>query len=154
MSQRGTYRVIAAELVRRIEDGTYAAGSVMPSEPSLAQEFGVARNTVRSALGALEAAGSVEAMPGQGRRVVGEPVAGVEAPTAYERVAAAIREGIRAETFDSAVPLPSEARLMEDHGVSRNTVRRAYRLLQEEGTIVIRHGAGAFVAPTTDDAAR
>ncbi|WP_243790169.1 winged helix-turn-helix domain-containing protein [Saccharopolyspora gloriosae] len=154
VSQRGTYRVIAAELTRRIKDGTYAAGSLLPSEPTLAKEFGVARNTIRSALGTLEAAGAVEALPGQGRRIAGEPDQGVESTTAYERVAAALRAGIQEGKFDAELPLPSEVRLMDEHGVSRNTVRRAYRLLQEEGTIVIRHGAGAFVAPTADDAAQ
>lgn len=154
VSQRGTYRVIARELERRIKDGTYEAGSLMPSESSLAHEFGAARNTVRSALGVLESAGAVEALPGQGRRVAGGGSPKEETRTAYQRVAAAIRAGIENEEFDVGFPLPSEASLMDEHGVSRNTVRRAYRLLEDEGTITIRHGAGAFVASTSDDVAK
>ncbi|MDR7300412.1 winged helix-turn-helix domain-containing protein [Haloactinomyces albus] len=76
----------------------------------------------------------------------------MSATTAYERLAATLRERIEAGEFQPAMPLPSEARLQEEHGVSRNTVRRAYRLLEDEGTIVIRHGAGAFVAQPDSDA--
>lgn len=154
MSQRGTYRSVATELSRRIKSGTYAAGSMLPSEPSLAIEFSIARNTIRSALAVLEDDGLVEALPGQGRRVAGEPGPEDRAATAYERVAEAIRSTITDDDFDSAAPLPSESRLMGEHGVSRNTVRRAYRLLEEEGTIVIRHGSGAFAASPTDDTAQ
>ncbi|SDO94820.1 regulatory protein, gntR family [Actinopolyspora xinjiangensis] len=146
MADRGTYRVIASELERQIKAGHYAPGTLLPSESSLAGEHSVARNTVRSALDVLEESGLVEVLPGHGRRVVGEPASPGDATTAYERLAAEFRERIAAGEFRSEMPLPGEARLAKQHGVSRNTVRRAYRLLADEGTIVIRHGAGAFVA--------
>lgn len=151
MAERGTYRLIAAELERQIRAGQYASGTLLPSEPSLAREHAVARNTVRAALDVLEEAGLVEVLPGHGRRVTGRTSA-TAATTAYERLAAAVRERIDTGEFAPETALPSEARLREEHGVSRNTVRRAYRLLEEEGRIVIRHGAGAFVAQPDSDA--
>lgn len=151
MAERGTYRLIAAELERLIGSGEYPAGSLLPSEPTLARDHGVARNTIRAALEVLAEAGLVEVLPGHGRRVAGEAEA-ASATTAYERLAAALSERVTAGEFHPETPLPSEARLQEEHGVSRNTVRRAYRLLEEQGTIVIRHGAGAFVAQPDSDA--
>ena len=41
--------------------------------------------------------------------------------------------------------LPSEAAIAKTLGVSRNTLREAYILLENEGVIVRRHGIGTFV---------
>jgi len=41
--------------------------------------------------------------------------------------------------------LPTETELANMIGVSRATLREAFRLLQEEGTIISRHGVGTFV---------
>lgn len=43
----------------RILDGTYPADKPMPGELAISQEFGIARNTVRKALGALREEGLV-----------------------------------------------------------------------------------------------
>jgi DNA-binding GntR family transcriptional regulator len=110
----------------------------------LADEHGVARGTVRSALGLLLEEGLVEIVPGIGRRIAGDADR-TEPTTAYERVAADLAERVRTGEFGPRVLLPSEATLMERYGVSRNTARRAYRLLADSGLVVIRHGAGAFV---------
>jgi GntR family transcriptional regulator len=42
--------------------------------------------------------------------------------------------------------LPSEEELMETYGVSRTTVRRAFRALVDQGILVRRQGKGTFVA--------
>jgi DNA-binding GntR family transcriptional regulator len=34
---------------------------------------------------------------------------------------------------------------MEQYGVSRNTARRAFKVLADSGVVVVRHGVGAFV---------
>ena len=44
--------------------------------------------------------------------------------------------------------LPSEATIAKNLGVSRNTLREAYLLLEGEGIIVRRHGIGTFIAQT------
>lgn len=41
--------------------------------------------------------------------------------------------------------LPSEQKLSEQLGVSRNTVREAIKTLEQEGILYIRHGVGTFV---------
>ena len=42
--------------------------------------------------------------------------------------------------------LPSEATIAKNLGVSRNTLREAYLLLESEGIIMRRHGIGTFIA--------
>jgi DNA-binding GntR family transcriptional regulator len=116
-----------------------------PSEFSLSEHYSVARGTVRSALAILVEDGLLEIVRGQGRRVVSD--AGTHAPaTAYERIAADLRQRIGAGEFGPSDPLPSEAALTSEYAVSRNTVRRAYRALSEAGAVVIKHGSGAFPA--------
>lgn len=119
-------------------------GALLPSEMQLVDEHGVARGTVRAALGLLVDEGVIEVVPGIGRRVAGSvPAPGSE--SAYQRIAADLAERVRQGHFEPAAPLPSEAMLVAEYGVSRNTVRRAYRLLIDSGLVVVRHGAGAFV---------
>lgn len=60
------YARIEADLRRQIGDGTLALGSRLPAEQDLAQRYGVARMTVRQALGRLSAAGIVERRHGVG----------------------------------------------------------------------------------------
>jgi GntR family transcriptional regulator len=60
------YARIEADLRRQIGDGTLALGSRLPAEQDLAQQYGVARMTVRQALGRLSAAGIVERRHGVG----------------------------------------------------------------------------------------
>ena len=60
------YRQIADTLRARIDDGTYPPGSALPSESSLAAEFGVTRPTVRQGLAELRAEGAVNVLMGRG----------------------------------------------------------------------------------------
>ncbi len=48
------YRQLYTLLARMIADGTYAAGSMLPSEPELMRHYGASRTTVRRAIGMLE----------------------------------------------------------------------------------------------------
>jgi GntR family transcriptional regulator len=63
------YRSIAAELSSRITSGQYPAGSLLPSEAEIAQEFGVTRMTVRHALSGLATQGTIERRHGHGTLV-------------------------------------------------------------------------------------
>jgi len=49
--------------------------------------------------------------------------------------------------FPEGRPLPPVRQLAADLGVNLNTVAAAYRDLQNEGLILVKHGARAVVAP-------
>jgi DNA-binding FadR family transcriptional regulator len=76
---------------------------------------------------------------------------GVRVPKAAEIVAAKLRRTIVDGTLTPGDMLPSEARMIEDFGVSRPTIREAIRILEFENLIVVTRGArgGAKVQPHT-----
>lgn len=112
----------------------------MPSEMALAAEFGVARNTVRRALAALESDGVIASLPGRGR-VVG--------PTTVDAAFRRVADGLRAEIMSGRLSpgdrVPSESQLMVHYGVSRATARRGLTVMHAEGLITAVHGKGRFV---------
>ena len=60
------YEVIKSFLVRELTSERYVPGDALPSEITLAKTLGVARNTVRQALGELEKEGLVCRLKGKG----------------------------------------------------------------------------------------
>src|ERR1022692_4463264 len=60
---------ISADLRRQIQEGSLGPGALLPSEPELAREYSVSRQTARSALQALEQEGLVIVRPRRGRVV-------------------------------------------------------------------------------------
>src|SRR5579863_4674566 len=62
-------RQITDTLRRQINDGTLGPGALLPSEPELAREYDVNRQTARAALQALEREGLVVVRPRRGRIV-------------------------------------------------------------------------------------
>jgi DNA-binding FadR family transcriptional regulator len=66
---------LTAELVQvmgdRVRDGRWAAGSKLPKEADLIDEFGVSRTVVREAMSRLQAAGVLETRHGVGTFVMG-----------------------------------------------------------------------------------
>ncbi|MEM1264591.1 MAG: FCD domain-containing protein [Pseudomonadota bacterium] len=64
---------MAAALRRAIEDGTYRRFERLPPSRGLAEDLGVARNTLRDALHLLEREGLLETRPGSGTYVVAPP---------------------------------------------------------------------------------
>lgn len=146
MVPRGTSRRIADELREAILSNDFAPGSVLPSESQLAARYGASRGTIRAALMLLSGHGLVEVVPGRGRRVVGG-LLNESSGTKWAHLATVLRERLNADKFALDAPMPSEAALIEEFQVSRNTVRRAYRHLVEAGLVVIRQGVGAFPAP-------
>lgn len=67
-----TVRIVADTILARIRSETYAADERLPSERALAEELGVARNTVREALDALDGLGVIRRRAGSGTFVTGE----------------------------------------------------------------------------------
>ena len=66
----------------------------------------------------------------------------VHLPKMAEIVASDLRGQIIAGQLREGDPLPPEDQLMEDAGVARTTVREALRILESEGLLVVRRGAG------------
>ncbi len=60
---------IAAVLARRIAEGTYAVGALMPTEKALMTEFGTSRHTIRAALQQLQDSRLVSRRRGSGTLV-------------------------------------------------------------------------------------
>lgn len=74
----------------------------------------------------------------------------------YRQVADEIRRLIAGGALTEGETLPSVRQVAVDLGVNLNTVAGAYRELQTEGLVTIRHGSGAVVASrrtSTRDAA-
>lgn len=63
----------------------------------------------------------------------------------YRLVAQSLREQILRDRFSAEEPLPTEVALAVEHGLSRQTVRRAYLELVNEGLVYRVPGRGSFV---------
>ncbi|WP_240739822.1 GntR family transcriptional regulator [Leucobacter triazinivorans] len=61
-----SHRQVLRDLLARIVDGEFAAGTALPSESRLAERYGVARGTVRNALAGLADRGMVAPVQGAG----------------------------------------------------------------------------------------
>lgn len=63
----------------------------------------------------------------------------------YEQIAARIRVAVAAQEYAAGDPLPSVRQLSSALRVNPATVVQAYRDLEREGFVEMRHGAGTFV---------
>ena len=64
----------------------------------------------------------------------------------YQQVADGIKELIARGKLAEGALLPPVRQLAADLGVNLNTIATAYRELQKDGLIVIKHGSGSMVA--------
>lgn len=96
-SELPVYLQVAAALRARIAEGVLAPGEELASEPDLAHEFGVGRDTVRNALGVLRSEGLIETRRGYRSRVRSQ----------LEVTPVVIRSGARVA---ARMPTPAERR--------------------------------------------
>ena len=68
-SKRSLVDLALEELGQRLTSGTWAVGSRIPTEPELAEQLGISRNTVREAVRVLLYAGLLEVRQGDGTYV-------------------------------------------------------------------------------------
>ena len=66
-------------------------------------------------------------------------------PSRYRDIAARLQRDIRLGRYDIGKLLPTETELMAQHSASRQTVREALRILNDQGLIVRRAGLGSVV---------
>ena len=66
---------------------------------------------------------------------------------AYERIQQSVLKQIRSHQMKPGDPVASERELARLHGVSPMTARHALTILEREGVVERRPGAGTFVAP-------
>jgi GntR family transcriptional regulator len=64
----------------------------------------------------------------------------------YRQLQVLLRDRIETGDYEPGDAFPSEAELINEHGMSRITVRRAISELEREGLVVTRQGTGTFVA--------
>ncbi|MFI8425081.1 GntR family transcriptional regulator [Streptomyces sp. NPDC085479] len=134
-SPRGTYLVIAEALRREISQGKIQGP--LPSEADLMRTHGVARNTARRALKALEAERLIESVPGIGWRVT-------ESTRSVPLVERMVRI-ITADALSVGDTYPSESKLCDRFGASRTAVRRALAQMEGSGLLNTAHGKGRTV---------
>ncbi|HEY1341884.1 MAG TPA: GntR family transcriptional regulator [Bryobacteraceae bacterium] len=67
----------------------------------------------------------------------------------YRQVADGIKSLIARGELQEGTFLPPVRQLAADLGVNLNTIAAAYRELQDEGLIAVKHGSGAVVASRT-----
>ena len=63
----------------------------------------------------------------------------------YLQLAQILRAGIERGDYPPGRRLPSETALMQEHGVARETARKAVRVLADEGLAEVVPGRGVFV---------
>jgi len=65
----------------------------------------------------------------------------------YQQIVEQVRALVATGALLPRTPLPSVRQLAADLGINVNTVLAAYRALEAEGIILLRHGARAVVHP-------
>jgi GntR family transcriptional regulator len=63
----------------------------------------------------------------------------------YAQLAAILRVSITSGKLAPRDPMPSEQQLQQEHGVSRGTVRAAFKMLRDEGLVITLPGRGSYV---------
>jgi DNA-binding GntR family transcriptional regulator len=69
----------------------------------------------------------------------------VQAEFPYLQLAAQIRERITSGEYPPGAKLPPIVEIVAQTGLSPMTIRRAYKLLEDEGLVTIVPGRGTFV---------
>jgi GntR family transcriptional regulator len=71
----------------------------------------------------------------------------LDAMPVYRQIAAIIRDRIISGEIPARRAIPSEKQMMGEYGAARETVRKAVRVLRDEGLVEIVQGRGAYVVP-------
>ena len=72
----------------------------------------------------------------------------------YQQLAAILAARITRGDWQPRRAIPSEARLTQEYGVARATVRRAIAVLVDQGVVFVVPQRGTFVQPVDDATSR
>ena len=65
----------------------------------------------------------------------------------YQQILEQVEAHVAAGRLAPSAPLPSVRQLASDLGINVNTVVAAYRALESEGVVLLRHGSRAVIHP-------
>lgn len=71
--EKKTYIKVSEKIIKTILEGSYKVGDRLPPERELAEKMGVSRNSIREAIGTLQALNIVNSKPGSGTYVENMP---------------------------------------------------------------------------------
>jgi DNA-binding GntR family transcriptional regulator len=128
------YAQVIGQIKRRIESGSYPAGSLLPSEHQLVNEFSVSRPTIVKALGTLRHEGWIDTQQGKGSFVRGRPaLTGAERTRPAHGVLELAEADMAGELVQAGIKLapPHVTALLGLKPGSRAFVRQ--RLLTQDG---------------------
>ncbi|MEW2356221.1 GntR family transcriptional regulator [Spirillospora sp. NPDC029432] len=131
------YVQIIETLRRRIADGTYAVGELLPSEAKLLKEFGTSRPTVVRALNEMALRGEIEREHGRGTFVKAPPASASE----HSRSGLSVLD--RHET-EAAVQLVSVGRRAAPGGIA------TLLGLAESAPVLLRRLVGTYDSTPSD----
>lgn len=145
------YKLVAEQIRRRIGSGELQPGYPVPSETEIMADQKVSRITARLAVGHLRDEGLVYTIQGKGSFVGPQDAPMVSRRTLiYRQIAAALIVRIKAGELSPDLPIPSEATLMQEHGVAKGTVRQAVKYLREIGWVYTVPQRGTYVKQPKD----
>ncbi|WP_433355497.1 GntR family transcriptional regulator [Microtetraspora malaysiensis] len=140
------YQMIVNAIKADINNGTLKAGQALPTEAEIGETHGASRLTVRKALAILREDGVIYTIRAEGSYVGPPDAPKIREPWPFEKVAAALREGIVKGGYEPDEVLPSETEMIEEYGMAKKTVRAAVALLREEGWVYTVPAIGTFVS--------
>ena len=141
------YAQVVGEMQRRIENGSYPAGSLLPSEHQLGTAFGLSRPTIVRALATLRHEGWIDTQQGKGSFVRGRPaLTGAERTRPAHGVLELPEAEVSGELVQAGVKLapPHVTALLGLEPGSRAFVRQ--RLLIRHDGDPVRGGVGMVPA--------
>ena len=120
------------------------ATDVMPTEPATGQSGNAADDNAPDArpVPSFDYARVAQALTRDAAGHAGTP----HMLTIAVQLAAMLRARIRSGELAPSRPIPSESTLMQQYGVTRETVQRAVRALVTEGLAYVAEDGGAYVA--------
>ena len=77
---------------------------------------------------------------------LGKMISHESAVPVYRQLAGILRDAIDSGQIGAGAPVPSESSLMQEYGISRDSVRKAMDVLRAEGLVITVQGKGSYVA--------